>query len=91
MSRQTVFRTMDSTAAPGARRLLTSMAMMNRPTDHQRTEILAVSSVSAEDMTKAGRYMLPDRSLTVLIGDASVIVEPLQEAGFSIEMVELPD
>ena len=71
--------------------MLTSMVIMNRSTDHQRTEISAVSAVTAEDMKTAGQYLLPERGLTLLIGDAEQIKEPLLDAGFSIEEVGLPE
>ena len=71
--------------------MLTSMVIMNRSTDHQRAEISAVSAVTAEDMKTAGQYLLPERGLTLLIGDAEQIKQPLLEAGFSIEEVGLPE
>ena len=64
--------------------------MMNDPADQQEQTIAKIEQVSAEDMKSASQYLLPERGLTLLVGDAAVISEPLKAAGFDVTLVEIP-
>jgi len=68
-----------------------SLVILELSPDFQGKEIRKISLVTAEDMQKASRFFNPERGITLMVGDASVISEPLTASGFSFEVVELPE
>ena len=59
--------------------------------DGLQAELAAAGAVTLEQLNAARPWTQPDAGLVYLVGDHSVIGEPLAAAGFEVELVELPE
>ncbi|HKK43438.1 MAG TPA: hypothetical protein VJ963_13570, partial [Bacteroidales bacterium] len=63
--------------------MLSTMAKYDFPADYVKTEESTIKNISAEEAkTIIDKYIIPDRMIYVVVGDAATQLKPLEKIGF---------